>query len=222
MISILNIMKYDNLNEFIKRTKSSKSTIYRFYNQNEDLFTETKMKGKKRMYPVDHVRYFDSEIMFDKNKVLRLENNSMRNLIDCLVDKNSLQYTLWEMEWSFFFTVAYKAERNKKSCFRQMHGLYDALNAKYSDITTIRIFFTTEPFSNRTGYHNHFVVYVEDSSLHEEVNNAIKGYFLYDRVDTGIYDKYKAGIFYMSKTGLVNEDWDILGNNLVTNTKLSA
>ena len=215
-------MKYDNLKEFIKRTKSSKSTIYRFYNKNEELFAETKMKGNKRMYPVDHVRYFDSEIMFDENKVLRLENNSMRNLIDCLVDKNSLQYTLWEMDWSFFFTVAYKSERNKKSCFRQMHGLYDTLNNKYGQATTIRLFFTTEPHSNRKGYHNHFVIYIEDKKLHEQVTEDIKEYFSYDRVDIGLYERHKAGIFYMSKTGLVNEDWDILGNNLDADTKLSA
>lgn len=51
--------------------------------------------------------------MFDENKILRTENKSMRNLIDCLVDKDSLQFRLWELEWSFFFTVAYQADRNK-------------------------------------------------------------------------------------------------------------
>lgn len=80
-------MKYENLKKFIISTKSSKSTIYRFYKKNEDLFLETKMITGKRLFPVDHVRYFDSEIMFDKNKILRQENQSMRNLIDCLTDK---------------------------------------------------------------------------------------------------------------------------------------
>jgi len=115
-------MKYENLKKFIISTKSSKSTIYRFYKKNEDLFAETDLKNGKRMFPSDHARYFDSEIMFDENKALRQENQSMRNLIDCLADKQSLQHTFWQMDWSFFFTVAYKGDRNKTSCFKQMHG----------------------------------------------------------------------------------------------------
>jgi hypothetical protein len=36
-------MKYENLKKFIISTKSSKSTIYKFYKKNEDLFSETKL-----------------------------------------------------------------------------------------------------------------------------------------------------------------------------------
>lgn len=213
-------MKIENINEFIKTTKTSKSTIYRFYKKNDELWNETKMKNNKRMFPKDHAKYFDSEIMFDENKVLRQENQSMRNLIDCLMDKDSLQRKLWYMDWTFFVTVAYKAERNQKSCFKMMNGLYDNLIAKYGERTEIRLFFTTEPFTNRTGYHNHFVVYVSDSKLHETVLDEIKDFFAYNRVDAGLYDKYKAGLFYASKEGLVNEDWDILGNRLSSTDKL--
>lgn len=35
-------MKFENLKEFIRRSKKSKSTIYRFYKKNDDLFSETK------------------------------------------------------------------------------------------------------------------------------------------------------------------------------------
>lgn len=139
-------MKYEKIKEFIKSTKASKSTIYRFYKKNEDLFAETKFTNGKRFFPVDHARYFDSEIMFDENKILRQENQSMRNLIDCLADKTSFQHTFWQMDWSFFFTVAYKAERNKNSCFKQMHGMYDYLTEKYGTSTGLRLFFTTESF----------------------------------------------------------------------------
>ena len=111
----------------------------------------------------------------------------MSNLIDCLVDKDSLQFRLWELEWSFFFTVAYQADRNKKSCYRQINGMYEHLLSKYGDETGVRIFFTTEPFANKAGYHNHFV---------------------------SLYDRYKAALFYASKEGLVNEDWDLFGNKL--------
>ena len=207
-------MKYENLKEFITSTKTSKSTIYRFYRKNKQLFEQTKIKNNKRIFPVDHIRYFDSEFLFDENKVLRQENQSMRNLIDCLVDKNSLQYRMWQLDWTFFFTVAYKAERDKKSCFKQMHGLYEYLNGKFGDNTALRLFFSTEPFTNRKGNHNHFVLYVANKKLQEQVNEEVSRYFSYDRVDAGIYDRYKAGIFYASKEGLVNDDWDIMGNDL--------
>lgn len=203
-------MKYENLKEFIKNTKTSKSTIYRFYKRNEDLFAETKLSNGKRKFPIDHTRYFDSEIMFDENKILRQENKSMRNLIDCLTDKESLQHTFWQMDWSFFFTVAYKSERNKNSCFKQMHGLYDSLNKKYQDSTKLRLFFTTEPFTNRKGYHNHFVIHIEDKKLHEQIVTDIQQYFNYDRIDVSKYDKYKAALFYMTKDGLNGEDWDFI------------
>jgi len=206
-------MKYENLKKFIISTKSSKSTIYRFYKKNEDLFAETDFKNGKRMFPADHARYFDSEIMFDENKALRQENQSMRNLIDCLADKDSLQHTFWQMDWSFFFTVAYKADRNKTSCFKQMHGLYDYLNQRYGASTEIRLFFTTEPFPNRKGCHNHFVVYIADKKLHEQIVTDIQDYFNYDRTDVSVYDRYKAGLFYMSKDGLSGEDWDFISNS---------
>lgn len=211
-------MKYEDLKKFIISTKASKSTIYRFYKKNEDLFAETKIPNGKRLFPTDHARYFDSEIMFDENKILKQENQSMRNLIDCLADKESLQHTFWHMDWSFFFTVAYKLERNKTSCFKQMHGLYDYLNEKHQDSTELRLFFTTEPFTNRKGYHNHFVIYIEDKKLHEQIVTDIQEYFNYDRTDVSTYDKYKAGLFYMSKEGLSGEDWDFINNSSSTTT----
>ncbi|MFE3867379.1 hypothetical protein ACFX5E_04720 [Flavobacterium sp. LS2P90] len=214
-------MKYENIKEFIFTTKRSKSKIYRFYKVNEDLFAETKMKSGKRVFPIDHARYFDNEIMFDENKLLRQENQSMKNLIDCcLIDKGSLQFRIWQLDWSFFITVAYKAERNKKSCFKQMHGLYEHLENKYGHATALRLFFTSEPFTNRTGYHNHLVLDIANKKLHQEIIAEVQHYFSYDRVDIDIYDPYKAGVFYMTKEGTMTEDWDILGNNLKANTCL--
>jgi len=51
--------------------------------------------------------------MFDENKMLRQENHAMRNLIDNLVDKDSLQFRFWQLDWSFFITVAYKKKRRR-------------------------------------------------------------------------------------------------------------
>lgn len=215
-------MKYEKLGEFLDRINKSKSTLRRFYNSNEDLYSETKMKGKWRVYPIEHAKFFDSEIMFEENKMLRLENKSMRNLIECLAERNSLEYTLWQMDWSFFITVAYKNERNKMSCFRQMSGLYDSLIEKYGRDTALNLFFTTEPFTDRSGYHNHLVLYVENEALHGKITKDINDYFSYDRVDFSTYDKCKAGLWYMSKAGLIGEDYDILGNNLGGNLRKSA
>lgn len=205
---------YNKINEFLKKIKKGKSTLYRFYRKNEDLFNETKFKKNKRYIPENHAKYFDSEILHDENKLLSQQNGCMKNLINCLVDKNSLQRRLWMMDWSFFCTAAYKAERNQKSCFKIMHAMYDMLIEKYGDDTTVRLFFTTEPFTNRAGYHNHFVLFIEDAKLHKLAVEDIKTFFSFDRLDFSVYDKFQAGIFYLSKEGLVNEDWDILGNHL--------
>ena len=206
-------MNYYDENEFKTKAKISRSTLFRFYKKNNELKAETKLKGK-RYYPENHLRFFNSEIMFDEYKVLEKQNQSMKNVLDCLVDRDSLQATLWYLDWTFFFTVAYKSERNKKSCFNQMTGLYDYLLSKYGNDTGLRLFFVTEPFTNRKGYHNHFVIYISDKKLHEVITEEIKEYFSYDRVDLQLYDRYNTAIFYMAKKGLDNEDWYFDGNNL--------
>lgn len=205
-------MNYQSIYEFTATTNTSKSTIYRFYKENQDLFEETKKKGK-RLFPIEHSRYFNSQIMFEENKSLKKQRQQLTNLIDCLKDKSSLQTKLWYKDWTFFCTVSYQAERNKKSCFKQMHGLYDFLESRYPT-TDLRLFFTTEKFVNRAGYHNHFIVYVANDGLHDKVRKDIASYFSHDRTDIVTYDRYKAGIYYASKGGLMDEDWDILGNNL--------
>ncbi len=210
-------MKIESLKESIKRTKKSKSTITRFYRRNLELKMAVKLNRGKNYYPIEHARYFDSEIMFDENKLLQQENDAMRNVIDCLMERDSLQMKLWYMNWTFFCTVAYKSERNKKSFFRMMHGLYEMSIERFGDNTEIRLFFTTEAFGNRIGYHNLFSVYISKEALKEEILDEIALYFENDRFDVKLYDRYKAGLFYMAKEGLVSEDWDILGNNLKQN-----
>jgi hypothetical protein len=148
-------MKYENITTFKLTTKASKSKIYRFYKKNEELWNETQFKYGKRLFPVEHARYFDSEIMHDENKLLRQENHAMRNLIDNLVDKDSLQFRFWQLDWSFFTTVAYQLERNPKSCYRQMFALYEHLEQNYDDsihaiIEPLESLFTDRNFNPRT------------------------------------------------------------------------
>ncbi len=209
-------MKYESLKEFIKRIGKSKSTINRFYKANPDLKEEIKEKGQgnKKHYPLSHAKYFSSELMFEENKLLLEDNRAMKNLIDCLMVKDSLPTSLCYLDWSFFVTVAYKHERNKKSCYRLMSGVYSALIEKYGVLAEIRMVFNAEPNSNRDGYHNHFALYVSDKTLHNAINSDIQAYFNGNRIEIEPYDKYKAGIHYISKGGLNGEDWDILGNRL--------
>lgn len=200
-------MIYETIKQFIKTAKTSRSSIYRFYKKNDLLWEDTKLKSNRRLIPTEHAKYFDSEILFDELQTSLMENRSLKRLIDLLADKETLSTTFWGLEWSFFVTVAYRAEKNKKSCFHLMTAMFDELNTKYGDATDLRIFFVTEPFTNRKGYHNHFVIYIEDRQLHTQIGQDIEKFFEYDRTDFSVYDKYKAGLFYMSKEGLENEDW---------------
>lgn len=175
------------------------------------------MMSDKRYFPIHHEKYFNSEKMYEENKILQSENKSMRKLIDyCLSDTNGLPYKLWTMDWSFFCTIAYRTEKNKKSCFRQITSMYEHLISVFGDSTELRLFFTTEPFANRrTGYHSHFILHISNKELHKVISNEIKNFFHYDRVDLEPYNKYEGGVFYISKGGLKDEDWDILGTNLL-------
>lgn len=206
-------MKYETIKEFTKTAKTSRSSIYRFYHNNPDLFKKTKIENRKRVIPNTHQKYFNMEIMHDEYNVLCSENKSMKNLIDGLMDKNSLCRTLWEMDWTYFITVAYKAERNKKPCYRMMDSLYEHLVSSFPD-ATIRMFFTTEKFTNRNGYHNHLVLYTSKEYADWIIQDTIRNFFQYDRTDIAYYDPYKAGLFYIAKDGLVNEDWDLFGSDL--------
>jgi hypothetical protein len=206
--------KYEKIDNFIRRARTSRASVYRFYKKYPDLFAETIKKKIPRLYPVNHAKFFDRGVLVDDVRALELENSSMRNIIDHLMDRDSLQTKLWEMEWTFFGTIAYSSDLDKKVCYRLMNTMYNELESRYGDITDLRLFFTTEPFDVRNGYHNHFVINTSNTMLAESIAEDITEFFKYDRVDIVGYDKYKAGLFYMTKKGLINEDWDILYNKL--------
>lgn len=209
-------MKYENIDAFAKRVGKHRRTIFRFYNKNPELKNETKKK-KERLIPIEHKKYWNPELLFENNKLLSEENRMMRNLLEYLHDnKNPLANKLWGLDWSCFVSVDYKHERSKNYSITMMNKLYSVLEEKYGKQTTIRVFFTTEPFANRNnGQHNHIMIYVENKALVELVLSQVKKFFKYDRVDSSNYTKYKGGLFYMMKEGTQGIDWDILGNNLV-------
>jgi hypothetical protein len=205
---------YESINNFIRRANISRTTLHRFYVANPDLKNETIKQKIKREIPVKHAKYFDKEGLIDEVRLLQDKIGSMRRFIDMLEDKESLPARLWEMPWSFFGTISHSHDLSKDSCYRQMTRLFDELDEQFGSSTSIRLFFTTEQFKNRNGHHNHFVLFVDDDSLHEEVTNKIYNLYSWSRVEMFKYDKYEAGVFYMSKDGLQGNDWDILYNNL--------
>ena len=207
-------IKYEKMDDFIQTANTSRASVYRFYKKYPDLFGETIKKKIPRYYPVSHAKYFSKELLVDEIRGVELENNSMKKIIDHLMDRDSFQTQLWSMNWTFFGTIAYASDLDKKVCYRLMNSMYKELESKFGDDTGLRLFFTTERFKVRAGHHNHFVIHTSNPFYAESVAEHIRNYFSYDRVDIVGYDKYRAGLFYMTKEGLVNEDWDILYNNL--------
>ena len=200
-------MNYEKNQTFVKKAGISRSKLYRFYDNNPELFNETQFKKNRRLIPEKHYKYFDREKLFEENK-------SMRNLIDCLRDKQTIPYRFWYLDWSYFMTISYKLERSKDSCSSRMRQLYTFIQNTYGDKTGLRIFFSSEPHDNRKGYHNHLLLNIQNRSLHKPILDIINKEFKNDKVDYSTYDYYKGAVYYTSKKGLQGTDWDFDGNKL--------
>lgn len=139
-------------------------------------------------------------------------NRQLANTIDCLHSFDTLEQHLSFMEWDYFVAISYEQVLNKKTCYSLMSELYESFE-KYSFGGDVRMFFTTEPFDNRKGYHNHFVLKTEKG------NDGLLKEFIAKQCPDGIidikpYDKELAGIFYICKNGRDGEDWDVRGTCL--------
>jgi hypothetical protein len=194
--------------EFVKRAGTSRSTLYRTYKDNPELWDETIIRKGKRVIPTRHYKYFDRDLLFRDNK-------SMRNLLDCLQNRESLPHRLWYSEWTYFVTISYKLDRNKEACANRMRQLYDVINDEYGSKTNFRMFFTSEPFVNRKGFHNHLVIHIDNKKIKEPIRNMIKNEFKNDKLEFSNYDHRLGAIFYTAKEGLEDTEWDLLGNNLI-------
>jgi hypothetical protein len=180
-----------------KRIKMIKDNI------NNDWF---KTKTKPYKYKIDFLSEFLSTNIFQLVKRCK----QMENTIDCLKRKDSIEQHLSYFQWDYFITIAYEQPLSKKQCFTEMSKLYEKINSTSKG--TNRMFFVTEPFNNRTGYHNHFIL---KSSLNkEELIKLISSQLPKGKLDIKTYDPHLAGFFYICKKGVKGEDWDILGNRL--------
>lgn len=209
-------MKRESIKRFHERAGIVRSTLYRFYKEHNDLWKETKLINNRRMIPIHHHRYFDSALMFKEYKLLQEQRSRdkhriacMKKMLKCLKDKGSMAYRLWDMDWTIIGTVSYKLDRSRNSCFNTMESYYKALVGRFGKRTDIRFFFTTETYEARDAYHNHFVVYLKDTTLWREVEKFTKDYFKYDRVECERYIAEQAWLFYMTKEGIEGTDWNI-------------
>lgn len=202
-----------NLKETSEKTGVKRATIYRFYDKNPLLKCETKIVNRKKVIPEHHLPLIAKNNIYTKALKLENQNEQLIRLVDLLSDnvRYPLQYTLYQKQWSWYGTVAFKVDRGKKFCYHQMSQLFDHLNNLFGKIG-LRIFFTLEPFNWRDGMHVHFILNVRNTSKQAEVINELNNYFKGNRVYLEPYDKYQAGIYYISKMGFQNEDWDILGD----------
>ena len=212
-------MKLFNLKETSDNTGLSRATIYRFYKKNPQLMSETKLKNKKRLIPEAHLILIAKTNIYGKHLKLNQDYTQLKRLVDVLAIPESLQLKLYQLDWDWFGTIAFKNDYNTSQSFHRMQQAYHHIIELYGKKTGFRLFYTVEPFTNREGTHIHFVMKVEASYLIKAITEELKKYFVNNRIELQEYDKYKAGVWYMSKHGLRGENWDILGNNL---SKLST
>lgn len=138
-------------------------------------------------------------------------NRQLSRTIECMHRSGTLEQHLSFADWNYFVTIAYKEPLSKIRCFSIMSELYEMIEA-YGFDSHNRMFFTTEPFTNRTGHHNHFILKLDGTD--KKIKELIKKYVPKGRIDIRPYDKELAGLFYICKEGRAGEDWDLLGNRL--------
>lgn len=171
-----------------------------------------KIKHSKKPYKFHHslLKEFLSPNIYS----LILENKSLRNTIKCLRETDSLGYKLFQLDWTWWCTVAYKYEFTSDQCRMQMDEFYKHVEEKFGSETGLRMYYTTESFDNRQGNHNHFVFNVTNPKMRYTLKNELEDFLGKNRLDVKKYDAELPCIFYSGKEGLQGTAWDIWGNNL--------
>ena len=207
------LAKILNLN---KRTIERKRKEFIKNNTHMDWFRTDSTPYK---YSSNLISEFNPNIkeLLNENQNTLNRNKQLSNTIKLLPETFSLnpertltleQY-LYLYDWDYFITIAYEESLPQMECFSIMHRLYDQIENANPNKTT-RMFFTTEPFTDRKGYHNHFIL---KSSLGEkDIENIINQTTPKGRIDIRIYDKELAATFYINKHARNNKYWDITNN----------
>lgn len=172
-------------------------------NQNTNWF---RIKKRPYKYNYQFLSEFLSNDIFQMIKRIK----QMETTIDCLKRNESIEQHLSYFHWDYFITISYAETLNEKQCFSLMSKFYEVINSLTKGSN--RMFFVTEPFTNRTGNHNHLILKCNLTEVH--LRQIMIEYLPKGIVDVKKYDPYLAGVFYLSKKGTKGENWDVLGNNL--------
>lgn len=223
LVSILKQLKMIE-NELIKKRWYTKKELSKLGNVSEKTIDRKKKsllelnpeldwfkdKSKPHKFNYKMLQEFVSPAVFQ----LTEENRQQKNTIDCLSSPGTLQYHLSHLEWDYFITISWEQNFNKDRCRSEMDSLYEDL-CNYGFNGKNRMFYSTEPFTNRKGCHNHFALKLEGSNpitikefIEKNSPRAI--------IDVKKWDNYKAGMFYIVKEGLNGCDWDLHGNDLTS------
>lgn len=203
-------MKYIKLKEFLSQAQISKSKLYEFYRKYPEVFTETKITSNRRLIPEEHLKYFNLQLFIEIDIRHKKKIRELKSFIDCLHDAPEEQFFIWRKHWDIYGTISYRNEEKAKGCYNKMVKLFEHLQHHYSLKTNITLFFNTEEYGVRNGYHNHFLLFCSERKLIGDIRKEIQNFFSFDRVDLQKYNKHKPAVFYITKSGLEKENWDIM------------
>ena len=217
---------YLTTKELMKYGRTSRASVLRLtknLKQNKEDWDIKLIKETKRgnRFHKSLLENFIPNWCLEKIEEYEEHQSDMRNLVSVLENQNTLPYHLYKMKWDIFGTIAYKGTYTPERCYTEMSKLSDTIESKLPTNIEYRLFFTTEKFSTRDGYHNHFFLRIGNFKLRDYMKEEITTHFKNDRVDLQPYDNEKAGLFYICKNNnLKGLEWDIRGNNL-NNTTLN-
>lgn len=213
----MKIKDYYTADEISRIANVSKRTIER---KRKNILNENPkcswflMSKKPYKYKFEFFKEFISLDLFE----LIQRNHQQRTYIKKLKNPNgTLENHLGILDWDYFCTISYKESLNKEKCFSAMTKFYDSLVENYPN-KSFRMYFTTESFGNRKGYHNHFIL--RAGLENRDVQLFMKRNLPQGKTDVQDFKADIAGIHYVSKNGLQGADWDIMGTDLVKDGNL--
>ena len=207
-------MKLYDLKETSEKTGMSRATIYRFYEKNPELWSETNLKIKKRLIPETHLSSITKTNIYAKALVLDQQTQDLRRLVNLLSEADSNECKLYQMPWDWTGKISIRGDVTEGYCIDKMQQAFKYLVKLYGSAIGLRIFFTLEPFMSKTGPHIHFNLRVDRNFLTNRIIEELKEFFKDHRIEIKKYDPYTADIYHLLKDGEKGKDWDILGVEL--------
>lgn len=186
---------------------------------NPDIENWKKNKKKPHKYTEDFLEYLMNPLgkkLLKKNNELSKENTQVSNHLRALKNKDLKLETFLDnsFEWDYFITIAPQENLSSEECYNLTSKVYETLHKLYPK-KRIRMFFTTEKFSNRFGHHCHFLLRlaISDNVMQDLMNSMVKNSIN----DVVTYNPKFGGLHYISKEGLHGVSWDFFDSILESN-----